>query len=169
MTEELNEKNINEKKKKSELREIVEVVGIALVLAFLIKTFVVGNYWIPSESMLPTIEVNDKVVVTNFSYWLDGPERGDVVVFHYPLDPKKDYIKRCIGEPGEVIEFKDSKLYVNGALVEEPYLPVGLEFDDFGAGSLYGRILLGQQLQIAQPLGRKGNSGIHNVNHSLLE
>jgi signal peptidase I len=132
MTEELNEKNINEKKKKSELREIVEVVGIALVLAFLIKTFVVGNYWIPSESMLPTIEVNDKVVVTNFSYWLDGPERGDVVVFHYPLDPKKDYIKRCIGEPGEVIEFKDSKLYVNGTLVEEPYLPVGLEFDDFG-------------------------------------
>ena len=72
------------------MREIVEVVGIALVLAFLIKTFVVGNYWIPSESMLPTIEVNDKVVVTNFSYWLDGPERGDVVVFHYPLDPKKD-------------------------------------------------------------------------------
>ena len=123
---------LNEKKKKSELREIVEVVAIALALAFLIKTFVVGNYWIPSESMLPTIEVNDKVVVTNFSYWLDGPERGDVVVFHYPLDPKKDYIKRCIGEPGEVIEFKDSKLYVNGTLVEEPYLPTGLEFDDFG-------------------------------------
>lgn len=120
------------KKKKSALRETVEIVVVALVLAVVIKTFIVGNYWIPSESMLPTIEVNDKVVVTNFSYWFDGPKRGDVVVFQYPLDPKKDYIKRCIGEPGEVIEFKDSKLYVNGEQIAEPYLPEGLEFDDFG-------------------------------------
>lgn len=125
-------KNESGKKKKSELRETVEIVAIAIALALLIKTFVVGNYWIPSESMLPTIEVNDKVVVTNFSYWLDGPERGDVVVFHYPLDTKKDYIKRCIGTPGEVIEFKDSKLYVDGVLVDEPYLPEGLKFGDFG-------------------------------------
>ncbi|MBR2008812.1 MAG: signal peptidase I [Peptococcaceae bacterium] len=119
------------KKKKSTLREIAEIVAVALVLTIIIKTFI-GNYWVPSGSMLPTIEINDKVVVTNFSYWFDGPERGDVVVFHYPLEPKKDYIKRCIGEPGEVIEFKDSKLYVDGVLTAEPYLPEGLEFDDFG-------------------------------------
>lgn len=120
------------KKKKSALRETVEIVAIALALAFVIKTFVVGNYLVPSGSMLPTIEINDKVVATNFSYWFDGPKRGDVVVFRYPLDTKKDYIKRCIGEPGDVIEFRDSKLYVNGAHVEEPYLPEDLEFDDFG-------------------------------------
>lgn len=125
-------KNDAKKKKKSELRETVEIVIAAIVVALLVKIFVVGNYWIPSESMLPTIEVHDKVVVTNFSYWTHGPERGDVVVFHYPLNTKKDYIKRCIGEPGEVIEFKDSKLYVNGVLTEEPYLPEGLEFEDFG-------------------------------------
>ena len=76
---------------------MVEVIVTALVLAFLIKTFVVGNFWIPSESMVPTIEVNDKVIVTNFSYWFEGPKRGDVIVFRYPLDTKKDYIKRCIG------------------------------------------------------------------------
>lgn len=120
------------KKKKSSLREMVEVIVTALVLAFLIKTFVVGNFWIPSESMVPTIEVNDKVIVTNFSYWFEGPKRGDVIVFRYPLDTKKDYIKRCIGLPGETIEFRDSKLYVNGQLVEEPYLPEGLVFEDYG-------------------------------------
>lgn len=120
------------KKKKSSLREMIEVIVTALVLAFLIKTFIVGNFWIPSESMVPTIEVNDKVIVTNFSYWFEEPERGDVIVFKYPLDTKKDYIKRCIGLPGEIIEFRDSKLYVNGQLVAEPYLPEGLVFEDYG-------------------------------------
>lgn len=112
--------------------EMVKVVVTALVLAILIKTFVVGNFWIPSESMVPTIQVNDKIIVTNFSYWFDGPQRGDVVVFKYPLNTKKDYVKRCIGLPGETIEFKDSKLYVNGEMVPEPYLPEGLTFQDFG-------------------------------------
>ncbi len=118
---------------RAKIWDYVEVVLIAFLLAVMVKSFVAGNYWIPSESMAPTIGVNDKVVVTNFSYWGDkGPKRGDVVVFHYPLDTNVDYIKRCIGEPGDTIEFKDSKLYVDGELVEEPYLPEGLEFDDYG-------------------------------------
>jgi len=124
-------KDTNEKEKTT-VWELVQVVVIALALAFLIKTFVVGNFWIPSESMVPTVEINDKVVVTNFSYWFSAPQRGDVVVFKYPLDTKKDYIKRCIGLPGETVEFRDSRLYVDGQLVEEPYLPEGLEFEDFG-------------------------------------
>ncbi len=126
------EKNNKEKKQKSAVLEMVEIVVVALALAFFIKTFVAGNYWIPSESMVPTIEVNDKVIVTNFSYWVGEPERGDVIVFKYPNDTKKDYIKRCIGLPGETIEFKNSLLYVNGQLVDEPYLPEGLEFEDYG-------------------------------------
>ncbi len=120
------------RKEKSAVLEMIEVVVVALVLAFVIKTFVAGNYWIPSESMVPTIEVNDKVIVTNFSYWAGEPQRGDVIVFKYPLDTRKDYIKRCIGLPGETIEFKDSLLYVNGELVDEPYLPDGLVFEDYG-------------------------------------
>lgn len=121
-----------QKKEKSSLREMAEVVVVAFALAFLIKTFVVGNFWIPSESMVPTIEINDKVIVTNFSYWFAEPQRGDVIVFRYPLDPKKDYIKRCIGLPGETVEFRDSQLYIDGQLVDEPYLPEGLEFEDYG-------------------------------------
>ncbi len=121
-----------QKKKKSVVREMAEIVLIALALSLFIKTFVAGNYWIPSESMVPTIEVNDKVIVTNFSYWIGEPQRGDVIVFKFPLDTKKDYIKRCIGLPGETVEFQDSKLYVNGELVEEPYLPEGLTFEDYG-------------------------------------
>lgn len=120
------------KKEKSWLREFLEVVVVSLVLAMLIKTFIVGNFWIPSQSMVPTIEINDKVIVTVFSYWFDGPERGDIVVFKYPLDTKKDYIKRCIGLPGETVEFRDSKLYIDGELVSENYLPEGLEFQDYG-------------------------------------
>lgn len=57
---------------------------------------------------------------------------ADVIVFKYPLDTKKDYIKRCIGLPGETVEFKDSKLYINGSLIAEPYLTDGLEFEDYG-------------------------------------
>lgn len=121
-----------QKKEKSSLREMVEVVVVAFALAFLIKTFVVGNFWIPSESMVPTIEVNDKVIVTNFSYWFAEPQRGDVIVFRFPQDTKKDYIKRCIGLPGETVEFRESRLYVDGQLVDEPYLPDGLEFEDYG-------------------------------------
>ena len=64
--------------------------------------------------------------MTNFSYWFAEPERGDVIVFRFPHDPKKDYIKRCIGLPGETIQFQNSQLYVNGELVEEPYLPEDL-------------------------------------------
>ena len=120
------------KKEKSTLREMIEVIITALVLAFVIKTFVVGNFWIPSESMVPTIEVNDKVIVTNFSYWFDDPQRGDVIVFKYPLNTRTDYIKRCIGLPGETVEFRDSRLYINGEPVAEPYLPEDLTFDDYG-------------------------------------
>lgn len=120
------------KKEKSTLREMIEVIITALVLAFVIKTFVVGNFWIPSESMVPTIEVNDKVIVTNFSYWFNEPQRGDVIVFKYPNDTRVDYIKRCIGLPGETVEFRDSRLYINGEPVAEPYLPEDLTFDDYG-------------------------------------
>lgn len=124
--------NKGKKRKKSIVLEMIEVIVIALALAFFIKTYVAGNFYIPSESMVPTIEVNDKVVVTNFSYWFSEPQRGDIIVFKYPMDTKRDYIKRCIGLPGEIIEFKNSKLYVNGEQVEELYLPDGLEFEDFG-------------------------------------
>lgn len=126
-------KKVEEKKKeKSAVREMLEIIVTALVLAFVIKTFVVGNYYIPSRSMVPTIGVDDKVIVTNFSYWFEEPQRGDIIVFKYPLDTKKNYIKRCIGLPGEKIEFRDNQLYVDDVWIEQPYLPDGVVTEDFG-------------------------------------
>jgi len=113
-------------------KEIIESVVIAVVLALLIRTFLFQFFWIPSRSMEPTLLINDRIVVTRFSYWLHEPQRDDVVVFKYPLDPKKDYVKRLIGLPGEKLEIIDSKLYINDNLVEEPYLPEGLTFENFG-------------------------------------
>ena len=121
-----------EKKEKSAIREIVEAVVIALVITFVIRSFVVDIFRIPSPSMVPTIEVGDRVVVTRFSYWFDGPARGDVVVFKYPNNEKVDYIKRVIGLPGETVAFQDNTLYINGEAVEEPYLPEGTITVDFG-------------------------------------
>lgn len=119
-------------KEKSAIREMLEVVITAFILALLIKTFIVGNFWIPSQSMVPTIEVDDKVIVTNFSYWFNEPQRDDIIVFKYPLDTKKDYIKRCIGLPGETIEFRDNQLYVDGIQVDQPYLADSVVTEDFG-------------------------------------
>ena len=130
--EEQIEKAEKGKKEKSAVLEMLEVIGAAIILAFLIKTFIIGNYYIPSRSMVPTIGVDDKVIVTNFSYWFEEPQRGDIIVFKYPLDTKKSYIKRCIGLPGEKIEFRNNQLYVNDVLTEQPYLVEGVVTEDFG-------------------------------------
>jgi signal peptidase I len=113
-------------------KELLESVIIAIILALIIRTFLFQFFWIPSHSMEPTLLINDRIIVTRFSYWFNEPQRGDVVVFKYPLDPKKDYVKRLIGLPGEKIQIINSKLYINDILVEESYLPEGLKFGDFG-------------------------------------
>jgi signal peptidase I len=113
-------------------KELLESVIIAIILALIIRTFLFQFFWIPSRSMEPTLLINDRIIVTRFSYWFNEPQRGDVVVFKYPLDPKKDYVKRLIGLPGEKIQIINSKLYINDILVEESYLPEGLKFGDFG-------------------------------------
>lgn len=134
--EEIKEKmtasNSKEKKSKSELREIIEAVVIALVVTVLLRSFIVDIFRIPSPSMVPTIQVEDRVVVTRFSYWFADPQRGDIIVFKYPLDTKVDYIKRLIGLPNETVEFRDNQLYINGEIVEEDYLPDNVYTSDFG-------------------------------------
>jgi len=114
------------------IKELLESVVIAVILALIIRTFLFQFFWIPSRSMEDTLLINDRIVVTKFSYWFNEPQRGDVVVFKYPLDTTKDYVKRLIGLPGDIIEIRNSKLYINGQLVKEPYLKEGLVFGDFG-------------------------------------
>lgn len=109
---------------KTWLRETIETVLWALVLALILRTFVIQAFWIPSTSMLPTLEVSDRVLVLKFWYHLPkiSPKRGDIVVFKYPQDPRKDYVKRLIGLPGDTVEMRDGVVYVNGKELVEDYV-----------------------------------------------
>lgn len=120
------------KKKASFFGEVLESIAIAVVLAFVIRVFLFQPFYIPSSSMEPTLKPGDRIIVNKFMYRFKEPERGDIIVFKYPLDPKRDFIKRLIGLPGETIEIKDSVLYVNGKKVEQPFLPKGLRYGDYG-------------------------------------
>lgn len=112
--------------------EWVAIIVGALLVALVIKTFLLSAFYIPSESMTPTLKVGDRVMVNKVSYDLHAVHRGDIVVFKRPPaeagDPTiKDLIKRVIGLPGETIEARDGKVYIDGRLLNEPYLPAGTE------------------------------------------
>ncbi len=104
------------------LLEVVLIVGAAFVLALIIQQFVVKPFYIPSESMEPTLVKGDRVLVNRFEYRFTDPKPGDVVVFHPPIAPDEDYIKRVVAVGGDTVEVKDGALYVNGVAQDEPYL-----------------------------------------------
>lgn len=116
------------------LREWVEALLFALILALFIRSFVVQAFKIPSGSMLQTLQIGDHLLVNKFIYgikvpftdWtlvpMSDPEFGDIIVFEYPKDPSKDFIKRCIGLPGDTIEVRDNQVIRNGEPVDEPYV-----------------------------------------------
>ena len=118
---------------KGRLRENIEAIAIAIILALFIRTFVVQAFRIPSGSMEKTLLIGDHILVNKFIYGIKmpftnktvipigDPDRGDVIVFKYPEDPKKDFIKRCVAIGGDTVEGKGEKLYVNGELVQEDY------------------------------------------------
>ena len=95
-------------------RETIETVLWALVLALILRTFVVQAFWIPSGSMIPTLEVGDRVLVAKFWYRFAEPKRGQLFVFQYPVDPKRDYVKRIVGLPGDTLEIRSGSVYING-------------------------------------------------------
>lgn len=116
---------------KNAFRENLEAILIAVVLAMVIRTFVVQAFKIPSGSMKETLLIGDHILVNKFVYGVrlpylktvlipwKTPERGDIVVFKYPEDPKKDYIKRVIGTPGDVLEIRDKRVYINGVVLHD--------------------------------------------------
>ena len=113
-------------------REWAEAFIFAVVMAMLLRAFVVAPFKIPSGSMLPTIQIGDHIFATMYSYGLHIPftdirvlaqpvERGDIVIFPYPLDPSRDYIKRVVGLGGETLELRGTQLYIDGKPLDEPY------------------------------------------------
>jgi len=108
--------------------EIVESALIAVVLVFLIiRPFVVQAFFIPSESMLPTLREQDHILVNKFIYRFREPRYGDIIVFRCPPQAstdgvERDFIKRLVGKPGDELEVKDGVLYRNGERLKEPYL-----------------------------------------------
>lgn len=107
---------------KSEIREWLESLLIALVLALVIRAFVVQAFKIPTGSMRPTLLEGDRILVNKFLYKFKEPSRGDVIVFKYPEDKKKDFIKRLIAVGGETVEIKNGGIYINDEKVEEPFI-----------------------------------------------
>ncbi len=139
--------------RRSVTREYLEAILWALVLTAFLRTFVLQAFRIPSESMVKTLLVGDFLFVNKFEYGakvplthirLPGirrPQRGDIIVFQFPQDPSKDFIKRCIATGGETIQIKDKVVYVNGRALDEPYAihsdptirPAGFDYrDNFG-------------------------------------
>jgi signal peptidase I len=106
---------------KSVIRQYAEAFIIAIVLALVIRTFVVQAFKIPSGSMLPTLQIGDHILVNKFIYWFTDPQRGDIIVFKFPQDEGRDFIKRAIALPGEKVEVRGKQVYVSEKPLQEPY------------------------------------------------
>ena len=120
-------------RKKSKTREYVESILIAALIALVVRSFVIQAYKIPSGSMEPTLLVGDHLLVNRMSYVVKmpftdtvlfttgKPRRGDIVVFRYPEDPSKDYIKRVIATEGEKDEIRNKVIYIDGKKITDPW------------------------------------------------
>lgn len=106
-------------------REIIDFLKTILwfaVIFFGLRTFVVEGYEIQGNSMEPTLEDNERLFVLKFTYRFEHVERGDVIVFRYPEDVSRRFIKRIIGLPGDTVEIRGDTVLINGQVLEEPYL-----------------------------------------------
>jgi signal peptidase I len=120
-------------KTKSTFREYAEAIGMALLLALFIRTFIVQAFKIPSGSMIPTLQIGDHILVNKLAYGIRIPfwdqyvidftevQRGDVIVFIFPEDRSKDFIKRVVGVAGDAVEIRGKKILINGKEVEDPH------------------------------------------------
>ena len=142
---------------RSFIAELPFLLLAALVVAVVIKTFVIQPFYIPSGSMIPTLMINDRVMVSKLSYTFGEPQRGDIIVFLNPYAPERsdeslperavratlealgirtssadDLIKRIVALGGETIEIRDNELLIDGVPLDEPYLAEGVAMPDFG-------------------------------------
>ncbi len=117
--------------------ETLDASIFAALLSLVIITFVVQAFYIPSGSMEPTLQVGDRILVSKFTYRFGSIHRGDVVVFHYPLNPGKDFVKRVVALPSETVELRDGVVLINNEPIKELY-PTALVGGDRACTSNYG-------------------------------
>ncbi len=155
--------------RKSTLREYSESIFIAIAIALILRAFVIEPFKIPSGSMIPTLEIGDHIFVSKFSYglWVPfvnnkwrmgiGPKRGDVIVFVYPQNPNKDFIKRVVGIPGDTIKVVNNNLFINSKAIGKKR---GKKYTYHESGIPNG-------IPIEQS-GRVYNENLHGVKHRIL-
>ena len=106
----------------AEVKDWLVSIVVAVVLAFLIRQFVVELYIVDGPSMRPTLQSQQRLVVNKFIYRFRAPEKGEILVFQYPRDPSRDFIKRVIAVPGDTVEIKDGRVLVNDQVLSEDYI-----------------------------------------------
>lgn len=109
------------------LVDILETLILSLVL-FVSINIISARIRVDGDSMLPTMVSGEYVVINRLSYRFGSPQPGDIIVFHYPRDPREEYIKRVIGLPGDVVEVQNGKVYVNGQALVEDYINVKMNY-----------------------------------------
>ncbi len=140
--------------KKSTWREYADTFAIAVCLALFTRTFIVQAFKIPSGSMIPTLQIGDHILVNKFIYGtripfthksffpLRLPERGDIIVFEFPGDESKDFIKRVVGIPGDTVEARNRVLYVNNQKQDEPFVNPMRDIHDVEERDSFGPTLV---------------------------
>lgn len=106
----------------AEAKDWLVSIVIALVIAFCVRHVIVEPYMVEGPSMLPTLESKERLLVNKFIYFFSPPKKGEIVIFKYPKDPSRDFIKRVIATEGETIEIQDGTVFVNGQIIKEPYI-----------------------------------------------
>lgn len=134
LTQDPPDKEKHQTEPKSHWRELIETLVTAVILAFGIRTFVAEARYIPSSSMEETLQINDRLIIEKVTYRFNDPERRDIVVFNAPPTaaicsgslnappPKDAFIKRIVGLPGDTVEFKNAQVFINGQVLDEPYI-----------------------------------------------
>lgn len=120
-------RRLEDEQKRNARKEVfswVRMFAIVIVVVFVLTHFIIINAKVPSGSMENTIMTHDRLIGFRFAYWFDEPQRGDIILFEYPVDEKQTYIKRVIGLPGETVEIRDGHIYIDGSEkpLEEDYL-----------------------------------------------
>ncbi|HTD48559.1 MAG TPA: signal peptidase I [bacterium] len=112
--------------------ETLDACLFAALLSLVIITFVVQAFYIPSGSMEPTLMVDDRILVAKFVYRFEPVHRGDVIVFRYPLNPQRDFVKRVIGLPGDRVQLKDGVVHLESTVLSEKGYTIKPDFGNYG-------------------------------------